>query len=53
LGVHPNTLYNWRRTEKGPPWIQIANRAVYDLAAVEQWELETGRTRKGGDAAHP
>jgi transposase-like protein len=40
LGVHPNTLYNWRRTQKGPPWIQVGNMPVYRLDDVIRWEQE-------------
>ena len=38
-GITPETLSNWRRERKGPPFIRIGKRrTMYRLQDVLEWE---------------
>jgi hypothetical protein len=37
LKVHPDTLYNWRREQVGPPAIRIGRRVRYPRAGLVDW----------------
>jgi hypothetical protein len=43
LRVHPQTVYNWRFTGKGPDSFKLGQSVFYRLEDVEAWERETGR----------
>ncbi len=38
LRVQPNTLAHWAGDGKGPKFINVNGRALYDLNEVERWE---------------
>ena len=40
LGRSGQTLYNWRKTGKGPRWSMMEGRVVYDIADVARWLRE-------------
>jgi hypothetical protein len=43
LGVHEQTLRNWRHRKIGPVWYTLANkRVIYRLSDLEEY-LERGR----------
>jgi len=33
----PETLIRWRRTRRGPPYLRIEGRVLYDRTKVEAW----------------
>lgn len=37
LHRNPKTLIRWRRQRRGPPWIRIQGRVLYDRKHVEAW----------------
>jgi hypothetical protein len=43
LGVHPQTIHNWRFTGKGPEYFRLGKHVFYRLEDVVSWELATGR----------
>jgi hypothetical protein len=46
LDHHVQTLRNWRRHGKGPPYVVIGRRPYYRLEALYVWlrEMEAGAT---------
>jgi predicted site-specific integrase-resolvase len=45
LGIHPNTLWRWRRDGYGPPCVQHGQRRFrYRVTDLNAWlDLEAGR----------
>lgn len=37
LGLAPGTLQNWRGAGRGPPFIRLGGRIVYDPAHLDRW----------------
>lgn len=37
LGVKPSTLNCWRSQRKGPPYIKVGGRILYDEADLDAW----------------
>ena len=33
----PETIIRWRRTRKGPPFLRVQGRVLYDRTKVEAW----------------
>jgi hypothetical protein len=33
----PETLIRWRRTRRGPPYLRVEGRVLYDRVKVEAW----------------
>lgn len=46
LSVH--TLSAWRRTQKGPPWVEVEGSIRYPAPEVNQWLASN--TRNGAEA---
>jgi hypothetical protein len=50
--VSERTLERWRWKRKGPPYLKIGGRVVYELSAIEAYEKAHRRlaadTDKGG-----
>ena len=44
LGVHPDTLRVWRKTQRGPAWFQVGNRYRYSREAIDAF-LSAGKAR--------
>lgn len=38
--LQTNTLAHWAVTGRGPKFIRVADRVLYDLEEVERWEAE-------------
>ena len=36
--ISPRTLVRWRYERKGPPWVAIGGRILYELAAIQAFE---------------
>jgi hypothetical protein len=37
-GIGVRTLANWRSVGKGPRYLKLGGRIVYELTAIEEWE---------------
>jgi hypothetical protein len=50
--ISQRTLERWRWRKKGPPYLKIGGRVVYELAAVEAFEFARRRVPQdaGGEA---
>jgi len=44
LDSSPQTLANWRSSGKGPAFIKVGGRVMYDDADVDAWLLAQRRT---------
>jgi hypothetical protein len=42
LGVHPQTVHNWRSIRRGPEYFKLGPYVFYERAAVERWLRESG-----------
>jgi excisionase family DNA binding protein len=53
LGVHPTTLYRWRRDDYGPGYVQHGRRRYrYRIAELDRWlDLEASPIRDNEYAA--
>lgn len=40
LGVDPRTLDNWASARKGPAYIKVGGKRMYDWADVRNWVAE-------------
>lgn len=40
LGVHPNTMVNWRWAGNGPKYLKRGNRVYYLDASIKKWKAE-------------
>jgi predicted DNA-binding transcriptional regulator AlpA len=49
LGVHPQTMANWRAEGRGPKWVKLGAAVRYSVAALE--EFIEANTRTPGAAA--
>lgn len=38
LGVSTDTLYNWRKSSAGPPWVRRGNAIFYSRTGLEEWQ---------------
>jgi excisionase family DNA binding protein len=45
LGLHPATLYLWRKRGRGPAWIRVGTRYRYSKDALEAF-LQRGAEAK-------
>ena len=45
--VTPKTLANWRSEGRGPVFVKIGGKVLYDLSDVEAWERS--RRQASGD----
>jgi len=57
-GFSPRTLENWRSRGKGPEFLKIGRKVVYELEAIEAFEREqrrgaTPRVHHRGSQAGP
>ena len=43
LGVHWQTVLNWRYAGKGPTHFRLGGAVLYAVEDVEAWERATGR----------
>jgi DNA-binding transcriptional regulator YiaG len=50
LSLSPRTLQRWRQEEKGPTFLKLGGRVVYQLIDVEDWE---SRQRRGPPPSAP
>lgn len=52
LGVHPDTLRRFRRTDRGPRYSTIGRRLIrYSLEALNEWlSSHEAKSVKGGKA---
>ena len=46
LGIHKNTLDNWRMTGYGPPRYKLRGRVVYRITEVDAWVNQQVQTRR-------
>lgn len=44
VGVKPKTLANWRSLGRGPAFLKLGARVVYDDADVDAWLSKQRRT---------
>lgn len=51
-GCSPRTLENWRSRGKGPDFLKIGRKVVYELEAIEAFEREQ-RRKKTASVARP
>lgn len=47
-GLARVTLAQWRQHGRGPAWIRLGSRVLYDIHDIESW---MAARRQGGDAA--
>lgn len=54
VGIHPNTLRDWRKQGKGPPYTTIDGSTAiqYSRAAVIKWMKEHGIPSRTEDASN-
>lgn len=49
-GITPETLSNWRRERKGPPFIRLGTgkrpRAMYRMVDIIEWESKLYKDQK-------
>lgn len=38
LGVSTDTLYNWRKSSAGPPWVRRGNAIFYSRTGLTDWQ---------------
>jgi hypothetical protein len=48
--LSPRTLERWRWAKKGPPFLKLGGRIVYELAEIEAFEKTR---RRMPEVAHP
>jgi hypothetical protein len=57
LNIGARTLREWRRTGRGPPFVQVGRRIVYRLESIRAWllthERRPPRERAGRRQAQP
>jgi len=56
LGVAPATLLKWRSRRRGPPFVRLGRRVVYNEAALRAWadaHAVTPSTIEWADARRP
>lgn len=41
----PATIIRWRRERRGPPYIRLQGRVLYDRSQVESWMLSNTITQ--------
>ena len=46
LGVKPGTLAAWARDGRGPPYEVFGKRALYPVAALQEWREHSGAVRE-------
>jgi DNA-binding transcriptional MerR regulator len=46
LGIAAATLRNWRSQRRGPAWVRVGRRRLYDVRDLEQY-LVAGRVDPG------
>lgn len=45
IGVHAQTLWDWRKTERGPKFIRRCGRIYYPLKNLDEWYSNGDETR--------
>jgi len=48
LKIHQGTLRNWRHQGKGPPFVKIGGKILYDEADLKEW-IEALKVRNKGE----
>ena len=47
LGLHPQTLANYRHTGRGPEYVKLGSAVRYDAEALRRYVEENTHTPKG------
>ena len=48
LGVHPQSLANWRAAGRGPKWCKLGVAVRYSVTALEEFIAENTKTPAAG-----
>jgi predicted DNA-binding transcriptional regulator AlpA len=53
IGFSPKTLQNWRSSGKGPPWLRIGGKVVYEVAPFDAWCTRNLLPRSSAHSTEP
>lgn len=40
LRINPQTLYRWRKDDKGPRWTHVGRKVFYEREVLDAWLVE-------------
>ena len=49
LGLSKQTIYNWRHNRKGPDYVMMGAKPMYEVVAIEQF-IKNNRVEINGEA---